>query len=151
MQGKIVVITGATSGLGQAAAEAFARDGARVVFTARDRARADATLKRLQAAGPGQAHRAVLGDLSLLAEMKRVGAEIEADYGRSLSADDTELAKVRLNCANYLRLIGELDRPAALIADALAVYECRLPPQISLSVEILAFKLRRRVTPPTTA
>jgi NAD(P)-dependent dehydrogenase (short-subunit alcohol dehydrogenase family) len=78
LQGKVVVITGATSGLGRAAAEEFARRGARVVFTARDAARADATLAALKQAGPNQAHRYVLGDLSTLAEMKRVGAEIAA-------------------------------------------------------------------------
>ena len=78
MQGKVVVITGATSGLGQAAAEALARQGARIVFTARDGARADKTLAALKAAGPAQAHRYVLGDLSTIAEMKRIGAEIAA-------------------------------------------------------------------------
>src|SRR5262245_1248290 len=78
MQGKVVVITGATSGLGQAAAEEFARRSARVVFTARSQKRADSTLALLNKAGPGVMHRYVLGDLSTLAEMKRVGAEIAA-------------------------------------------------------------------------
>jgi NAD(P)-dependent dehydrogenase (short-subunit alcohol dehydrogenase family) len=78
LQGKVVVITGATSGLGRAGAEELARQGARIVFTARDAARAEATLAALKQAGPGQAHRYVRGDLSSLAEMKRVGAEIVA-------------------------------------------------------------------------
>ena len=78
MQGKIVVMTGATSGLGAAAAETLARQGARLVIVARDPARAEATLSAVRKVGPSQAHRAVLGDLSLLAEMKRVGAEIAA-------------------------------------------------------------------------
>lgn len=78
MRGKVVVITGATSGLGKAGAEDLARRGARIVFTARDAARAEATLAALKAAGPGQAHRAVFGDLSVLADMKRIGAEIAA-------------------------------------------------------------------------
>lgn len=78
MQGKVVVITGATSGLGQAAAEDLAGRGARIVFIARDQQRADATLARLKRAGPTQAHRALIADLSLLAEMKRAGAELAA-------------------------------------------------------------------------
>jgi NAD(P)-dependent dehydrogenase (short-subunit alcohol dehydrogenase family) len=43
---------------------------------ARDRGRADLTLARLQKAGPNVAHRAHIADLSILAEMKRVGREI---------------------------------------------------------------------------
>ena len=41
LQGKIAVITGGTSGIGLAAAEAFLREGARVVFTGRDQKNAD--------------------------------------------------------------------------------------------------------------
>jgi len=76
MRGKVVVITGATSGIGRIAALKLAGLGARIVMTARDRGRADAALAALNEAGPGIAHRAHVGDLSLLSEMKRVGAEI---------------------------------------------------------------------------
>ena len=44
MQGKVVVITGATSGIGQVAAERLAGMGARMVLVARDKARGEATL-----------------------------------------------------------------------------------------------------------
>jgi len=40
MQGKVALVTGGTSGIGLAAAQAFAREGARVVLTSRDEARA---------------------------------------------------------------------------------------------------------------
>jgi NAD(P)-dependent dehydrogenase (short-subunit alcohol dehydrogenase family) len=45
---------------------------------ARDRGRADLTLAGLRKAGPGLAHSAHIADLSILAEMKRVGREIAA-------------------------------------------------------------------------
>jgi NAD(P)-dependent dehydrogenase (short-subunit alcohol dehydrogenase family) len=76
MRGKVVVITGATSGIGQVAAEKLANMGARIVLVARDKARAEATLTRLRHAAPGVAHRVHYGDLSRLAEMKRVANEI---------------------------------------------------------------------------
>ncbi len=76
MLGKTIVITGATSGIGQVAALRLAEMGARIVLVARDEARSAATLDRLRAARPGQAHSACLADLSRLSEMKRVGAEI---------------------------------------------------------------------------
>lgn len=76
MKGKVVVITGATSGIGQVAAERLAKLGARIVLVARDRGRAEATLARLREKAPGIAHGVHFADLSRLAEMKRVASEI---------------------------------------------------------------------------
>ncbi len=78
MQGKTVVITGATSGIGEIAALELAGKGARIVFIARDRNRGEATLAKLDARAPGLLHKVHYADLSLLAEMKRVAAEIAA-------------------------------------------------------------------------
>jgi NAD(P)-dependent dehydrogenase (short-subunit alcohol dehydrogenase family) len=78
MQGKTVVITGATSGIGQVAAEKLAALGARIVQVARDKARAEAALERLRAIAPGAAHTVHYADLSLTAETRRVAAEIAA-------------------------------------------------------------------------
>jgi len=82
IRGKVVVITGATSGIGRIAAERLAAMGARIVVVARDRGRAERTLVRLRAAGPDAAHRAHFADLATLAEMKRVGADIAASEPR---------------------------------------------------------------------
>jgi NAD(P)-dependent dehydrogenase (short-subunit alcohol dehydrogenase family) len=76
MRGKVVVITGATSGIGRIAAEKLAAMGARLVLVARDKARAEATLADLRRAGPGVSHSIHYADLSRIAEMKRVAAEI---------------------------------------------------------------------------
>jgi NAD(P)-dependent dehydrogenase (short-subunit alcohol dehydrogenase family) len=78
IHGKVVVITGATSGIGQIAATRLAALGARIVLVARDRGRADATVAALRKAGPNIAHSPHIADLSILAEMKRVGREIAA-------------------------------------------------------------------------
>jgi NAD(P)-dependent dehydrogenase (short-subunit alcohol dehydrogenase family) len=78
MHGKVVVISGGTSGIGEVAAERLAGLGARLVLVARDRARGEATLARLRARGPGVGHVAHYADLSLIADTKRVAAEIAA-------------------------------------------------------------------------
>ena len=74
MQGKTVIITGATSGIGEVAAIRLAEQGARIVFTARDKARADDTMAALRRANPNADHAVHMADLSTLAEMKRVGS-----------------------------------------------------------------------------
>jgi short-subunit dehydrogenase len=76
MKGKTVVITGGTSGIGEVAAQALAQRGARIVLVARNKSRADATLARLRRSGPGVVHSFYFADLTRLAEMKRVSAEI---------------------------------------------------------------------------
>src|SRR5262249_19909676 len=76
MQGKVVVITGATSGIGQVAAEELAEMGARMVLVARDTVRGEAALARLLERAPGVAHSIYYADLSRLAQVKRVAAEI---------------------------------------------------------------------------
>ena len=76
MQGKTVVITGATSGIGEVAAMRLARQGARLLLVARDPRRAQRVLTRLKSAAPAAGHCVYPADLSRLSEMKRVGAEI---------------------------------------------------------------------------
>jgi NAD(P)-dependent dehydrogenase (short-subunit alcohol dehydrogenase family) len=79
MRGKTVVITGATSGIGEVAAIQLAEQGARIVFTARDKERAQATLEKLRRANPASGHVVHLADLSLLAEMRRAAEEIKEE------------------------------------------------------------------------
>jgi NAD(P)-dependent dehydrogenase (short-subunit alcohol dehydrogenase family) len=78
MKGKTVVITGATSGIGQIAAEQLAGMGARIIMVARDVSRADRTVGQLGLIAPGINHRVYIGDLSLISETKRIAAEIAA-------------------------------------------------------------------------
>jgi NAD(P)-dependent dehydrogenase (short-subunit alcohol dehydrogenase family) len=73
LRGKVVVITGATSGIGLVAGQRLAAIGARMVLIARDRERAALALGTF---GPG--HSVYYADLSRIAEMKRVAAEIAA-------------------------------------------------------------------------
>ncbi len=78
MQGKVCVITGATSGIGLVAAERLAAKGARLVLVGRDKARGEAALARIRQRAPGAQLAIHYADLSLLAEMERLAAAIAA-------------------------------------------------------------------------
>jgi retinol dehydrogenase 12 len=78
MKGKVVVITGATSGIGEIAAQRLAGMGARIVLVARDAARGQKALTRLPNMGSSAPHSIYYGNLSRISECKRVAAEIAA-------------------------------------------------------------------------
>jgi len=75
MQGKTIVITGGTSGIGEVAAIQLAAQGARIVLVARDGERVRETMGKLSGSG----HGSVIADLSRISEMKRAAGEIAGE------------------------------------------------------------------------
>ncbi|GAB3380711.1 SDR family oxidoreductase [Massilia agri] len=71
LQGKSVLVTGASSGIGRAVAVACAAAGARLAITGRDQARLDETLAALAPPGEG-AHQAVVADLTDAAQLAQL-------------------------------------------------------------------------------
>ncbi len=77
LDGKVAIITGATSGIGARTAELFVEEGARVLFTGRRRPEGDALQKRL-----GKAARFEQADVTVEADWKRVLDQALAQFGR---------------------------------------------------------------------
>ena len=73
---KIVVVTGASSGIGRASAEAFARQGAMVVLFARSAEKLTAI-----AARHGDRMLAIAGDVAVSEDIERLFTEVEARFG----------------------------------------------------------------------
>lgn len=80
--GKVFLVTGATEGIGRAAARAFARRGARVVLVGRNPQKIGQVEAELQAKMGNGPVETILGDLSLMAETRRVAAEFKARHDR---------------------------------------------------------------------
>jgi NAD(P)-dependent dehydrogenase (short-subunit alcohol dehydrogenase family) len=80
--GRRVIITGATNGIGLAAAEALARLGARLAIVARSEPRAAAAAARISAAGGGAPVEVLRADLASQASVRALAAEILARYAR---------------------------------------------------------------------
>ena len=85
MSGKIVMVTGATSGIGLATVEGLARQGAHVILVARNPGKAEQVLAGLRASLPaetGASFDVLHADLSLLADVRALAAEFYARYDR---------------------------------------------------------------------
>jgi NAD(P)-dependent dehydrogenase (short-subunit alcohol dehydrogenase family) len=80
LEGKVAIISGASSGIGRAAAEAFGREGAKVVVTARREEKLRETVGAIEAVG-GEAL-VVAADLEDTATADRVVKEAIDAFGR---------------------------------------------------------------------
>jgi NAD(P)-dependent dehydrogenase (short-subunit alcohol dehydrogenase family) len=79
LRDRIVLVTGASKGIGFACAQAFAREGARVAIASRSRANLDAALARL--AGTAHVVSAFVADLVHAAEARTMVDDVEANVG----------------------------------------------------------------------
>lgn len=102
--GKVVLVTGASSGLGEAAAWRFAQEGAQVVVAARRADQGGRVVQRIVAAG-GEAH-FVQADVSRAADVERMVASTLERFGR-------------LDCAvNNAGIAGPRFTPVADVGEA---------------------------------
>src|SRR5579859_5004948 len=81
MKGTVCVVTGATSGIGRAAATALARQGATVVLVGRDRGRTEAVAAQIAAVGAAGAvgvppPRAEIADLASMDEVRALAGRL---------------------------------------------------------------------------
>lgn len=132
MIGKICLVTGATSGIGQVTALELARMGATVVIVARSRERSEATKAKIVAQTGNPSVEIILADLAELAAVRRAAEEFRARYDRldvlvnnaglyldkrTLSADGLELTFAVNHLAPFL-LTHELLEPLRAVKAA---------------------------------
>ncbi len=82
MQDKIGLITGATNGIGKAAALALARQGMTLVIVGRSPAKTQAVRDEIRAASDNGRVEMIVADLSAMAEVRRAAGEFLARFDR---------------------------------------------------------------------
>lgn len=81
MDGKVVLITGGTSGIGKATATALAAMGARVVLTGRNEERGERAVEEIQRES-GSEVSLMLADLAVQADVRRLAEEFQERHDR---------------------------------------------------------------------
>ncbi|MBU0703039.1 MAG: SDR family oxidoreductase [Chloroflexi bacterium] len=122
MKDRICMVTGATSGIGEAAARTLAQMGATVIAVGRDPVRGAAALERIRSASGSAAVELMLADLSSLKDIRQLAQQFTSRYqrlhvlvnnagalftARQQSADGIEMT-FALNHLNYFLLTNLL-------------------------------------------
>jgi short-subunit dehydrogenase len=82
IRGKVVIVTGASSGIGEATAREFAREGAKVTLAARRIDRLEALAQEIAVMGSGAETLVVRADLSKLEDIQTIVAETTEKFHR---------------------------------------------------------------------
>jgi len=82
MQGKICLVTGATSGIGLVTAQALAHQGATVVLVGRNPERGAATISRIQQETGNPRVECLIADLSAQAQVRQLAGEFQRRFPR---------------------------------------------------------------------
>ncbi|MGV9693222.1 SDR family NAD(P)-dependent oxidoreductase [Streptomyces sp. NPDC003444] len=127
--GKVVLVTGASSGIGAAAGRLFAREGASVVLVARREERLGVLVEELRQGGARASY--VVGDVTGAGDMRRAVAYAVERYGRLDGAFNNA---GRGGDQEPLHLMGDDVYDAVMDTNVRGLWNC-LRPQVAAMLE----------------
>jgi NAD(P)-dependent dehydrogenase (short-subunit alcohol dehydrogenase family) len=143
LHGKQVLVTGASSGIGQAAALLCARMGARVVVCGRDEQRLATVLASL----PGDGHRSVSGDLTDAGARQALVEAVPVLDGCVFSAGAAALAPIRMVSQRHLDAMFAVNYDAPVLLTQALLAKKKVAPGASL---VYVTAIAEHVTPNAT-
>ena len=138
MKGRVCLVTGATSGIGKAAAEELARLGATVVVVGRDEGKCAATVDQIRQTAGSPSIDYLRADLSSQGDVRRLAREFEGKYSsldvlvnnagaimlsRQLSVDNIEMTFALNHLAYFLLTNLLMDRLNRLTFSSFYLYQ----------------------------
>lgn len=108
---RIILVTGASSGIGRSTAIECSRMGAKLVITGRNEVRLQETLKALE----GEGHLAVVADLTNEEQMDRLVEQVPALYGLVNNAGVTETLPTQFIKREKLEKVLEINTIAPIL------------------------------------
>ncbi|AUY26327.1 SDR family NAD(P)-dependent oxidoreductase [Mixta calida] len=113
---KVVVVTGAGSGIGAASAQRFAEEGANVVLVGRTREKLNSTFARLKAGD----HLVVVADVSQKEEVEALAEQVLQHYGRA----DVLINNAGVNTSGKIHQASDEDWRKVMSTDLDGVFYC---------------------------
>lgn len=144
LEGRVILVTGASSGIGAATARLCADLGARLVLNARDAGRLDAVRGELT----GDRHVVVIGDLSLSETREALVDAAPAYDGLASCAGIAALVPIRMASEAHLQRMLAVNYLAPISLTQRLLYKRRLNPGASL---VYVTALAARVSPQAAA
>ncbi len=158
MNGKVVLVTGANSGLGKATALGLAKLGATAVMVCRSKERGETARKEIVAATGNQSVVLLLADLSSQQSIRQLAQDFKAKYqrldvlinsaggvfmSRSISTDGIEYSLAFNHLASFLLTNLLLDVLKASAPARIVNVTTRLFPNTAINFDDLQFEKRR--------
>jgi NAD(P)-dependent dehydrogenase (short-subunit alcohol dehydrogenase family) len=128
LEGRTILVTGASSGLGRQIALSCAEMGARLVISGRDQTRLDATLGELA----GNGHRRIAAELTDPAQLQRLAEEAQTLNGVVHCAGISRLAPIRMASSNHLSEVWKINYEAPILLTQRLIGKNQVAPEGSI-------------------